>query len=233
MVSSACLVLLVLPNTGKSRAAPGDVSLSHLHQRAAFLPGRCLAERPVGQKCCPVESAPLEMGEEDISWPMAPAAPASPTAAVTSLLPALPAPESGERVAHLQRPCARNRSGGDGHGFGVFIATVCVLPSRRSVQTGWGQDRRDSSATAPSPTGNQRLPELRAGTAVARADELRRGEHGLSALSMKADAGVAGARGRGGTGDGFRLAGAHGVFAVRGTAVPGIPNRLQSSSNDI
>lgn len=79
VVSSACLVLLVLPNTGKSPAAPGDVSLSHLHQRAAFLPGRCLGERPVGQKCCPIESAPLEMGEEDVSWPMAPAAPCVPS----------------------------------------------------------------------------------------------------------------------------------------------------------
>lgn len=39
---------------------------------------------------------------------------------------------------------------------------------------------------------------------------------------MKTDARVAGARGREGTRDGFRLAGANGVFAVHGTTVPGI-----------
>jgi len=50
---------------------------------------------------------------------------------------------------------------------------------------------------------------------------------------VKTDAGVAGPWGREGTGDSFRLAGANAVFAVRGTAVPGILIACKSSSNDI
>lgn len=51
------------------------------------------------QNCCLIVSMPLEMGEEDISWPMAPAAPGVPS-------PGDDLPPAHATSTHVQRaPC--------------------------------------------------------------------------------------------------------------------------------